>query len=135
MADDLGYGEIGPYGQKLIATPHLDTMAMEGKKFTRFFSGSTVCAPSRSVLMTGLHTGHTRVRDNNRLPLLPDDVTIAEALKVAGYRTGQFGKWGLGEEKSTGVPTKQGFDYFRIAVYITEYENKAFISRRRSRYP
>jgi len=118
LADDLGYGEIGTFGEKLIATPNLDRMAAEGMKFTRFYAGSTVCAPSRSVLMTGLHTGHTRVRGNGgkARPLAqqiqPEDLTVAEVLKGKGYSTALIGKWGLGEEGSEGIPNRQGFDYF-----------------------
>ena len=118
LADDLGYGELGCFGQKLIATPNLDRMAAEGIKFTRFYAGSPVCAPSRSVLMTGLHTGHTRVRGNagklNREAqnLRAGDVTVAEVLKKAGYATALIGKWGIGHQGSDGVPNKKGFDYF-----------------------
>ncbi len=97
MADDLGYGHLGCYGQEHIKTPHIDHMAEEGTRFTQFYAGHCVCAPSRSTLMTGYHTGHTSVRVNGGgAPLLPDDVTIAEVLKSAGYATGGFGKWGLG---------------------------------------
>lgn len=110
LADDLGYGDLGCYGQKYIKTPHLDQMAAEGMRFTDFYSGSTVCAPSRCTLMTGYHTGHSRVRGNSIVPLLPEDVTVAELLKAAGYATGIFGKWGLGEPGTTGVPNKKGFD-------------------------
>jgi arylsulfatase A-like enzyme len=118
LADDLGYGEVGCYGQKVIQTPNLDRMAREGMRFTRFYAGSTVCAPSRSVLMTGQHTGHTTVRGNGtggkRDPqmLRDEDFTVAEMLKQAGYRTGLVGKWGLGLEGSEGHPNKQGFDSF-----------------------
>lgn len=112
LADDLGYGDVGCYGQKQIATPHLDALAAGGMRFTQCYAGSTVCAPSRSVLMTGQHTGHTQVRGNALVPLRPEDVTVAEVLKTAGYRTGLIGKWGLGEPESTGVPNRQGFDYF-----------------------
>lgn len=112
LADDLGYGDLGCYGQKRIKTPHLDKLAAEGLRFTDFYAGSTVCAPSRCVLMTGYHTGHAVVRGNARVPLRPVDVTLAEVLKTAGYQTALCGKWGLGEEGSTGVPTRQGFDYF-----------------------
>lgn len=110
LADDLGYGDLGCYGQKFIKTPYLDQMAAEGIRFTDFYSGSTVCAPSRCTLMTGYHTGHCRVRGNDTVPLLPSDVTVAELLKIAGYTTGIFGKWGLGEPGTTGVPNKKGFD-------------------------
>lgn len=112
LADDLGYGDLGSYGQQEIATPNLDRMAAGGMQFTRYYSGSTVCAPSRCVLMTGLHTGNCRIRGNGTIPLQDDDVTVAEKLKEAGYTTGVIGKWGLGEAGSEGVPNKQGFDYF-----------------------
>ena len=117
MADDLGYGDLGCYGQKLIKTPRLDQMAKEGMKFTRFYSGSTVCAPSRSVLMTGQHMGHTHVRGNaggdmSRQSLRDIDLTVAEKLKETGYKTALIGKWGLGEVGQEGHPLKQGFDYF-----------------------
>jgi len=126
MADDLGYGDLGCYGQKHILTPNIDKLATEGLRFTDCYTGSTVCAPSRSVLMTGQHTGHTRVRNNmgkvggvlvtdngspqRRVPLEAEDVTVAEVLKQAGYATGITGKWGLAEPNTDGVPTRQGFD-------------------------
>jgi arylsulfatase A-like enzyme len=111
MADDLGRGHCGCYGQQKIRTPHIDSLAAAGMKFANFYAGANVCAPSRSVLMTGLHTGHTAVRNNglNR-HLYPEDVTVAEVLKAAGYATGGFGKWGLGREDTPGVAVKQGFD-------------------------
>ncbi|MBN2307802.1 MAG: arylsulfatase [Candidatus Hydrogenedentes bacterium] len=112
LTDDLGYGDLGCYGQAQIETPCLDAMAAEGVRFTQCYAGSTVCAPSRCCLMTGLHTGHALVRGNARVPLRPDDVTVAEILKAAGYTTGLVGKWGLGEPDTTGVPNRQGFDYF-----------------------
>ncbi|MDA1275146.1 MAG: arylsulfatase [Verrucomicrobia bacterium] len=118
MADDLGYGDIGCYGQKIIQTPRLDRMASEGLRFTQFYAGSTVCAPSRCVLMTGKHMGHSTVRGNGQGPeqaLKDDDVTVAEALKPAGYATALIGKWGLGDMRpgtDVGIPTRQGFDYF-----------------------
>ena len=112
LADDLGYGDVGCYGQKQIHTPNIDRMAKEGLRFTQAYAGSTVCAPSRCCLMTGLHTGHARVRGNALVPLLPEDRTVAELLKAAGYVTGLCGKWGLGEPETTGVPNKKGFDYF-----------------------
>ena len=118
LADDLGYGDLGCYGQKIIQTPCLDRMAAEGLRFTQFYAGSTVCAPSRSVLMTGQHTGHTRVRgnagpENSGAQMLRDqDVTVAEVLRSAGYATGLIGKWGLGMPGDEGVPNRQGFDYF-----------------------
>ncbi len=112
MADDLGYGELGCYGQKTLQTPNIDRLATEGLRFTDAYAGSTVCAPSRCVLMTGLHTGHCRVRGNARVPLLPEDVTVGEVLRDAGYVTGMFGKWGLGEPESTGLPNRQGFEHW-----------------------
>ena len=118
LADDLGYGELGSYGQKLISTPVLDRVAAEGMRFTQFYAGSTVCAPSRSVLMTGQHTGHTRVRGNagpgnpSAQTLRTGDVTVARLLQQAGYRTGLIGKWGLGLINEEGEPRKQGFDTY-----------------------
>ncbi|BDD10700.1 N-acetylgalactosamine-6-sulfatase [Fulvitalea axinellae] len=123
MVDDLGYGDLGSYGQKEIHTPNLDRLAANGLRFTQCYSGTTVCAPSRSVLMTGQHTGHTTVRGNfgfggvkglaggdGRVPLHDEDITIAEVLKTAGYVTGMTGKWGLGEPGTEGEPNDQGFD-------------------------
>jgi len=123
---DSGYADLGCYGQKNIKTPNIDQLAAEGTRFTQCYAGSTVCAPSRSVLMTGRHTGHTRVRGNfgkaggvlvlgsgspqRRVPLKPEDVTVAEVLKKAGYTTAITGKWGLGEPGTTGIPNRQGFD-------------------------
>jgi arylsulfatase A-like enzyme len=112
LADDLGYGDLGCYGQTKIKTPHLDRLAADGVRFTHAYAGSTVCAPSRCAIMTGLHTGHSRVRGNGTVPLGPDDRTVAEVLKRAGYATALVGKWGLGEEGSTGVPNRKGFDHF-----------------------
>jgi arylsulfatase A-like enzyme len=115
LADDLGYGEVGCYGQKLIATPNIDRLAAEGMKFTQFYAGNTVCAPSRSVLMTGQHVGHTRVRGNAgglAQSLTASDVTVARVLHDAGYATGLIGKWGLGAEGEPGAPRSQGFDYY-----------------------
>ena len=114
LADDLGYGDIGPNGQKRIETPSLDRMAREGMRFTQFYAGSPVCAPSRSVLMTGQHTGHTRVRGNGGAQLQQlrqGDFTVAELLKAHGYQNGLVGKWGLGEVGMEGNPLRQGFDY------------------------
>ena len=112
MADDLGYGDLGSYGQHQIKTPRIDRLASEGVRFTNFYAGSTVCAPSRSVLMTGQHTGHTHIRGNGKINLRLEHVTVAEVLKSAGYTTGLMGKWGLGHEGSNGLPTRQGFDQF-----------------------
>lgn len=118
LADDLGYGDLGSYGQTKIRTPFLDQMAKEGMRFTQFYAGSPVCAPSRSVLMTGKHGGHAFIRDNKewqpegQYPIPASEVTIAEILKQQGYATGGFGKWGLGYPGSEGDPNKQGFDLF-----------------------
>ena len=133
VADDLGYGELGCYGQEIIRTPRIDQLATEGMRFTQFYSGAPVCAPSRCVLMTGKHLGHATVNDNgNKLdkatreqlkiehnwefpgqnPIRDEDVTIAELLKLRGYATGAMGKWGLGHWGTTGAPDKQGFDLF-----------------------
>lgn len=118
LADDLGYGDLGCYGQQLIKTPNLDAMARQGLRFTQFYAGTSVCAPSRSSLLTGQHTGHTPVRGNKSVepegqwPIPDSAVTIAEILKKGGYATGDFGKWGLGPVASTGDPVKQGFDHF-----------------------
>ena len=112
LADDLGYGDLGCYGQQQIKTPNIDRLAAGGMRFTQFYAGCTVCAPSRCTLMTGLHTGHCRVRGNDKNELQPDDTTVAAVLKSAGYATGLCGKWGLGGEGSMGMPTRQGFDYF-----------------------
>jgi len=118
LADDMGYGDLGCYGQKLIRTPNLDAMAKQGLRFTQFYAGTAVCAPSRSSLLTGQHTGHTPIRGNKGVepegqwPIPDSAVTIAEVLKKGGYVTGDFGKWGLGPVASTGDPIKQGFDAF-----------------------
>lgn len=110
LADDLGYGDLGCYGQKRIKTPNLDRLAAEGIRFTDGYAGSTVCAPSRACLMTGLHSGHARIRGNKKVPLQAGDVTVAEVLKKAGYHTGVIGKWSLGLEGTPGTPNQQGFD-------------------------
>ena len=120
LADDLGYAELGCYGQTQIQTPCLDRMAAEGLRWTHFYAGATVCAPSRSVLMTGLHHGHTRVRGNAgrsnpaAQALRDEDLTVAELARQSGYRTALFGKWGLGDvgAAESGLPRKQGFDEF-----------------------
>lgn len=118
LADDLGFGDVGINGQNLIKTPTLDRMAAEGMQFRQFYAGTSVCAPSRSSLMTGQHTGHTYIRGNKSVlpegqqPIADSVVTLAELLKKAGYATAAFGKWGLGPVSSEGDPTKQGFDRF-----------------------
>jgi arylsulfatase A-like enzyme len=122
LADDLGYGDIGPFGQKIIRTPTLDRLAAEGMKFTQHYTGSPVCAPARCVLMTGKHPGHAFVRDNKevggwysglgQLPIPADEPCVAGALKSGGYSSGAFGKWGLGGVGSSGDPLKHGFDRF-----------------------
>jgi arylsulfatase A len=150
LADDLGWGHVGCYGQTKIRTPNIDRLATEGMKFTNAYAGANVCAPSRSVLMTGLHTGHTAVRNNGLLRrLYAEDVTVAEVLKSAGYATGGFGKWGLGEEDSPGCAVDQGFDewfgqynqqhaHFYYPAYL--YRNKeqvpqpANLGRKQGRY-
>lgn len=116
MADDLGYGDIGPFGQKKIRTPHLDELAAQGTCFDQFYPGASVCSPTRCTLMTGLHQGHAYIRGNKgragieRVPLRAADLTVAEVLKSAGYATAIAGKWGLGEPGNEGIPNRQGFD-------------------------
>jgi len=122
MADDLGYKELGCYGQEKIKTPNIDKLAAEGMLFTDYYTGSAVCAPARCCLMTGKHGGHAYIRDNaevgdwdsfrGQMPLNSEAVTVAEVLKQQGYVTGAFGKWGLGEVGSSGDPLDQGFDRF-----------------------
>ncbi len=128
LADDLGYGELGCYGQQKIHTPNIDRLAKEGITFTQHYSGSAVCAPSRCCLLTGKHTGHSYIRINDEMnergdvwkdpniegqrPLLPGTATMGTLLRKAGYRTGAVGKWGLGGPGSTGVPNKQGFHHW-----------------------
>ncbi|GHE33946.1 arylsulfatase [Sphingobacterium griseoflavum] len=118
LADDLGYGDIGVNGQQLIRTPNIDRLAAEGLLFEQFYTGTSVCAPSRSALISGQHTGHTFIRGNlsvspeGQYPIADSVLTIAEVLKKAGYATGAFGKWGLGPVLSDGDPNKQGFDHF-----------------------
>ncbi len=118
LADDLGYGDLSSYGQQKFTTPNIDKLAEEGMLFTQHYSGSTVCAPSRSALLTGMHTGHTVVRGNKEIqpegqyPIPDNTYTLAEAMKKVGYVTGAFGKWGLGYPGSEGDPLNQGFDSF-----------------------
>ncbi|MEM9161081.1 MAG: arylsulfatase [Verrucomicrobiota bacterium] len=118
LADDLGYGDVSSYGQSRFETPHIDRLAREGMRFTQHYSGSTVCAPARCTLMTGLHTGNAPIRGNGEVqpegqqPMPADTFTIAKYLKKAGYATGVFGKWGLGYPGSSSEPLKMGFDRF-----------------------
>jgi len=134
LADDLGYAEVGCYGQQKIETPNIDALAKNGMRFTQHYSGSPVCAPSRCVLMTGKHTGHAQIRGNDewasrgpvwdfeamakdpnlegQRPLKPGTQTIGRLLQNAGYKTGIVGKWGLGAPLTEGIPNKQGFDFF-----------------------
>ncbi|MGJ1264972.1 arylsulfatase [Sphingobacterium spiritivorum] len=118
LADDLGYGDLGAYGQKQIQTPNIDRLAAEGMKFEQFYAGTSVCAPSRSSLMTGQHTGHTYIRGNREIepegqqPLADSVQTFVQLLQKAGYATGAFGKWGLGMVGTTGAPDQKGFDEF-----------------------
>jgi arylsulfatase A len=118
LSDDLAQGDVGAYGQKIIQTPRLDRMAVEGTRFNQTYCGTTVCAPSRASLMTGLHSGHSPVRGNweikseGQKPLPAGTVTVAEILKSAGYATGVTGKWGMGMFDTSGSPLKQGFDRF-----------------------
>ena len=129
LADDLGYGDLGSFGQQKIATPNIDQLSTEGMRFTDFYAGSTICAPSRSVLMTGQHTGHTRVRGNmctvggsigykgtrqvRRMSLTDEDITLGHVMRQAGYRTGLVGKWHLDAYDPNAGPTDRGFDEFR----------------------
>ena len=114
LADDLGYGDVGCYGQQIIKTPNIDRMAKEGMLFTQHYAGCTVSAPSRCSLMTGLHTGHTQVRGNREItpegqqPMREDTYTLGKLMKSAGYTTGIFGKWGLGNPGSVSIPNKMG---------------------------
>ncbi len=112
MADDLGYGALGCFGQQKVATPRLDLMAAQGMRFTQCYAGSAECAPSRCAFLTGKHIGHARIRRNTLAPLRAQDVTFAQKLREAGYANGIFGKWGLGDYGTTGAPDRKGFDTF-----------------------
>ena len=118
LSDDLAQGDLGCYGQKLIQTPNIDRMAKEGTRFTQAYCGTSVCAPSRTSLMTGLHMGHSPIRANReirpegQMPLPPETITVAQLLKNAGYATACMGKWGMGMFDSSGSPFKKGFDHF-----------------------
>ncbi|MBL69922.1 MAG: N-acetylgalactosamine-6-sulfatase [Verrucomicrobiales bacterium] len=112
VADDLGYGDLGSYGQKYIKTPYLDRLAAEGMRFTHAYAGAPIGGAARASLMTGLHTGHTYIRGNKNIPLRAKDITIAEVLRQARYKTIALGKWGLGLENTTGEPFKKGFEHW-----------------------
>ena len=134
LADDLGYGELGVYGQKKIQTPNIDALAASGMLFTQHYSGAPVCAPSRYMLMTGKHAGHARIRGNDewasrgdvwnfekavndpnlegQRPILNVTETLGEVMQKAGYKTAIVGKWGLGAPLTEGIPNKNGFDFF-----------------------
>lgn len=137
LADDLGYGDLGCYGQTQIPTPHIDRLAREGMRFTQFYAGAPVCAPSRNVLMTGQHTGHTQIRGNAKVDLRPEDITLAQVLKSAGYFTALYGKWGLGSENSAAPPRKKGFDAFFGYLDQTHAHNyyPSFLVRDEQRVP
>ena len=137
LADDMGYGDAGCYGQKTLATPNIDRLAAEGMKFTRHYAGCTVCAPSRCVLMTGLHTGHCRVRGNG-LGSIPDtDLTVPKLLQGVGYTTAGIGKYGLGLPLPPDDPRKKGFDYFFGYVDTSHAHNcyTTFLVRNGERVP
>tara|TARA_R110002095_G_scaffold159356_2_gene138177 strand:+ start:7256 stop:8623 length:1368 start_codon:yes stop_codon:yes gene_type:complete len=112
MADDLGYGDLGCYGQIVIKTPNIDQLAKAGMRFTNHYAGHTVCRPSRLVLLTGRHSGHTPISQNEQYFFPQGATTVTSLLKNAGYATGGVGKWALGPPETTGVPSKQGFDYW-----------------------
>lgn len=150
MVDDLGYGDLGSYGQTEILTPNLDKLAKDGVRFTQFYTGSPVCAPARSVLLTGKHTGHTTVRANfgkggvvglsgkkGRIPLQKSDTTLADVLKSAGYVTAMTGKWGLGEPNTEGTPNQQGFDeWFGFLNQARAHDHYAnYIWKNEEKYP
>lgn len=112
LADDLGYGDLGSYGQQHIRTTRIDQLAREGLRFTQHYAGGPMCHPSRCVLFTGLHTGHSRIRGNSKLPLHPEDYTISQMFRQAGYATGGIGKWALGDVGTAGAPWEKGMDEF-----------------------
>lgn len=123
MTDDLGYGDLGCYGQKVIQTPNLDRLAAEGMKLTSYYAGCTVCRPSRLSLWTGMHMGHTAIDDNDPYVFQPEDVTVAELLKQAGYTTGGVGKWAMGGPDTTGHPNLNGFDFWMGYLDQSEAHN------------
>lgn len=123
MTDDLGYGDLGCFGQQQIKTPYLDRLASEGMKLTSYYAGCTVCRPSRLSLWTGLHTGHTPIDSNAQYQFRPEDITVAELLKTAGYTTGGIGKWAMGGVGSTGHPNQNGFDFWMGYLDQSEAHN------------
>lgn len=143
FVDDMGYGDLGSYGGKLIETPRLDRMAAEGMRFTRHYAGSSVCAPSRSTLMTGQHTGHTPVRGNmawepsGEIPLPADAITLPGLLAKAGYTNAMIGKWGLGIETTSGNPLKQGFHHYfgYLDQVLAHNHTPEFLMRNDERIP
>lgn len=120
LADDLGFGDLGCYGSTQISTPNIDGLAKSGTKFTQFYAGSTVCAPSRASLMTGLHTGHVTIRGNGEVPLAASDSILPQYLHHAGYKNGIVGKWGLGLAGTTGAPENKGWDFFAGLLHHVE---------------
>ncbi|MDE6370822.1 MAG: sulfatase-like hydrolase/transferase, partial [Duncaniella sp.] len=133
LADDLGIGDVTPYGQKLIETPNLDRMAQEGMKFNQCYSGTAVSAPSRASLITGMHTGHTHIRGNmkasetgnpeGQAPMPEGTYTMAQMFKNAGYATGMVGKWGVGNPTSESTPNKLGFDTYYGCICPRQADN------------
>jgi arylsulfatase A-like enzyme len=133
LADDLGYGDLGCYGQNRIKTPNIDKLAAEGIRFTSAYSGSPVCSPARAALMLGQHTGHLSLRGNTRpTTLLPEEKTVAQLLKESGYRTGLIGKWGLADEGQSSVPQNKGFEEF--VGYLSNREAHDYYSEWLWRY-
>ncbi len=147
LADDLGYSDLGCYGQQIIKTPNIDKLAAEGMKFTHHYAGTNICAPSRCVLMTGLSTAHSQIRGNSpgkpfgQIPLAENTTTIATLLKAEGYATAMIGKWGLGVESNSGNPLKQGFDYYygylcqilahnHCPEYLMENDEKVYLDNK-----
>jgi Arylsulfatase A and related enzymes len=120
LADDLGYGDLGCYGSTAIQTPNIDALAKKGIRFTDFYSGSTVCAPSRASLMTGQHTGHLTIRGNGEVPLPAADSVLPQYLHKSGYVNGMVGKWGLGQANTTGQPAYKGWDFFSGLLHHVE---------------
>lgn len=137
MVDDLGYGDLGCFGQKRILTPNLDRLASEGMKLTSYYAGCTVCRPSRLSLWTGMHTGHTAIDSNTSYVFQPEDVTVAELLKQAGYKTGGVGKWAMGGIDTSGHPNLNGFDFWMGYLDQSEAHNyyPTHLWRNREKFP